>query len=342
MAVNKRKCYVGDKYVLTCGVEVEVVEYLDCFNIMIQDSKGTTKVVGSSELVRGYISWGEQPDTLIGRKFLLNCGVEVIVIERNSKGKVRVQDSLGNTKVCSVSQLKSGAVSWRKFGWPSFKNSTTNPVRIGDSIELNSGVTVTVVDRTGIDTITVRDATGNEKVTSANQLRKGTVSWREFGVPTKTKIFQRLSVGDIRESRQGGKFEILDIQSATDITIKWLDTGSVQEGNSIYSIEGGSLTNTTSSKEILYTTANMYYVYLVVQDMEVVYVGKGIGNRYTHVHSGTSHKYEFNQAHFLNIPLEVVIYKDNLEESAALLLETELIEYYNSKLNRQKMTYRVS
>lgn len=78
-----------------------------------------------------------------------------------------------------------------------------------------------------------------------------------------------------------------------------------------------------------------HYVYIARLDGEVVYIGKGTGERYTHVTSGTSHCYLANKAHFegKNVTVEVTEHFETSEE--ALAREAELIEHYKPVWNYQ-------
>ena len=67
---------------------------------------------------------------------------------------------------------------------------------------------------------------------------------------------------------------------------------------------------------------NKYYVYQVIVGVEVVYFGKGQGERYRHSTSGKSHNYNLNLAWFehvllgYNAPIVEIIKRFNLEEDA--------------------------
>jgi len=86
---------------------------------------------------------------------------------------------------------------------------------------------------------------------------------------------------------------------------------------------------------------NKYYVYQVVHEGEVIYVGKGKGGRYKHATSGKSHNYKLNEFHFKHKLLgdvlpEVDIIKYFEEEKDALAYESKLILEHYPYCNIQK------
>lgn len=84
---------------------------------------------------------------------------------------------------------------------------------------------------------------------------------------------------------------------------------------------------------------NKFYVYKVIYNDELVYVGKGQGNRYLHVNSGASHNKSLNELYYRckyeSTPLPEVIleYCDN--EQIALDLEHHLIYTCKPEFNTQ-------
>jgi len=78
------------------------------------------------------------------------------------------------------------------------------------------------------------------------------------------------------------------------------------------------------------------YVYIVVSpNDDIVYVGKGTGDRYTHVLSGTSSSYQLNKDHFLGIVHRVYIYRFGMSDTVALSLESRLISKFKPPYNRE-------
>lgn len=76
-----------------------------------------------------------------------------------------------------------------------------------------------------------------------------------------------------------------------------------------------------------------HYVYVARIGKEVMYVGKGVGNRYKHITSGTSHCYEANKAHFSGADVSVVIEEWFNTDEEALSREAQLIKDLNPVWN---------
>ena len=79
----------------------------------------------------------------------------------------------------------------------------------------------------------------------------------------------------------------------------------------------------------------MYYVYIARIDGEIVYIGKGTGNRFEHVNSGVSHNYFLNKSHFSGVVADIEIYQKFELESDALSLEASLIALHKPKWNNE-------
>lgn len=84
---------------------------------------------------------------------------------------------------------------------------------------------------------------------------------------------------------------------------------------------------------------NIFYVYQAFVDGELKYIGKGKGKRWEHCTSGSSSCSELNRDFHEGKNIEVVKYKENLQEFEAEVLEIELIKdnkdkgIYNKKLH---------
>lgn len=75
------------------------------------------------------------------------------------------------------------------------------------------------------------------------------------------------------------------------------------------------------------------YIYYVVCNKQVIYIGRGIGYRYEHTDSGRSHKYHLNLLHFAGIPVETHIVYSGLTNKEAQALEVEMIMRVQPILN---------
>lgn len=83
-----------------------------------------------------------------------------------------------------------------------------------------------------------------------------------------------------------------------------------------------------------------YYVYVGTLNNEIVYVGKGSGDRYLHLNSGTSSSYQANKSHFEGSYVSVSIVERFETSEEALEFETQLIQMYAPKWNYQISGFR--
>jgi len=94
------------------------------------------------------------------------------------------------------------------------------------------------------------------------------------------------------------------------------------------------------------TKGGSYYVYIVSgggMPDSLTYIGSGKGDRYKHALSGVSNNYILNKLHHTGEELYTIILKDNLTQDDSLLLEKQLIAFYNPVANtahKTKMLYR--
>lgn len=77
------------------------------------------------------------------------------------------------------------------------------------------------------------------------------------------------------------------------------------------------------------------YVYAVYRGEgfeDLIYIGKGVKDRWLHTISGRSHVKELNQEYFTGAQIKVCIVKDGLTESEASCMESHLILYFKDYL----------
>ena len=78
-----------------------------------------------------------------------------------------------------------------------------------------------------------------------------------------------------------------------------------------------------------------YYIYQGYAGGDLVYIGKGSGDRYKHLTSGTSSSIKANEAFFKKVYVYTEIIATGLTEENALLIEKLLIKQHKPLWNKQ-------
>lgn len=215
--------------------------------------------------------------------------------------------------------------------------------QVGESYDSNNYGTFTIVSVEPDKTYTIRfDETGAIKTGAmSSAIFVGNV--RDPSRPKELSLDKKFPIGSVWESNNWGRFSIISIQNARNVTVQFEDTGNVVDEVSTESIrrrhvvdrpERDRLRNYLSPKE------GMHYVYIAKLDGEVIYVGKGFGKRYLHCRSGGSHNVELNRLFFSGEVVDVSIHKDGLTNKEAEDMEKTLITILQPYCNQKK--YHVS
>jgi hypothetical protein len=96
-----------------------------------------------------------------------------------------------------------------------------------------------------------------------------------------------------------------------------------------------------AGKSVITTSPTGFYVYVATANGIVYYVGKGRTSRYKHCNSGKSSNSELNRLHFAGVKFDVLLAESGLEEVAAFLLETELIEKLKPLFNSDRKNVHI-
>ncbi len=232
--------------------------------------------------------------TMDGGRFMLDCGAD--------DGVVRVLPDVprGCLKVGSRYQTTlSGWCEVVSVYYVEGAYGLQATVRFDDT-----GYERTNVRQSSLSTGFLRDPTADV----------GLVSQREY------------PVGSRFESRRYGWYEITMNAGCSDITIMWDNTKQTQQVKSSQ-IKAKSVKDKSVAPTIVVGTLEPkgYYVYQAMHNGEVVYIGKGKGNRYLHCTNGKSNAYGLNKLHFAGEEVVVSIIKDGMSEGDALYLEGELL-----------------
>lgn len=223
-------------------------------------------------------------------------------------------------------------------------------VVVGDRYVTKSGVELVVVRVLECQNAEVQDSEGNSRIVKFGQLRSGDVKWlkkdgsfkgnsKAKGKPISENIsngkfrefLNRFPIGSVWPSNRYGDFEIVSVRSSKDITIKWLSTGAVQSNVTADGIRSRKVVDKTIVKPMI---PRKHYVYIVTVNGTVVYVGKGYGDRYLHTISGCSGNKELNRLYFAKAAMITEIYRDDMTDEEARLLERELISQLRPSCNQ--------
>jgi hypothetical protein len=345
MKEDKKIARVGDKYMLKCGVEVEIVEIISNKDVLVTDGKAF-KNCRFYNLVKGGVAWivdgilrtayytGNvkkcEPPVKVGEIFKLNCGVSVSIKEYLGSDRVLVEDEHQNLKNVSLSSLRKGHVSW--LG--KTKTEVNRPpveINIGDVFSSKRFGEFEIIGysfhKKNLFNVRFKNSGGAMWNVSAVSILKGTLSDR-----SKEHVFRN------KPYRLGGRFystvsgwcTVIDLESSTNITVQWDHTGNIQKTSY------RTLKKTTfceNVKESPLFEPKGHYVYIAKTGGEIVYIGSGKEQRYMHCIDGRSSNYDLNRLHFSKYKVEVEIFKEGLTKREALDLELSLIRKHNPICN---------
>lgn len=320
---------VGSKIAIHSNLILTILD--ENFNdFLVRDHRGYSKWISKSNVYSGEFEWEFKPrgkifPAYIGEKGIITSGVVLTVVEVLPKQWIIVEDECGNRKKTTIYRLREGVLGWEEFGVKKVTNLLPS-VEIGRTFEMLSGVTLEVIGYNNARDIIVKDSEGNSKSTTSRKLKQGKVEWSEFGAPVVTKAFLTYKVGDIYNSKRYGNFEILCAKSSTEITVRWQNTGFVQVKCQHHSIKHGTLKDKSLKRyKHLDKGEERYYVYMVYEKDNLVYIGKGTRLRYLHVNSGTSHCKKMNEKHFQGVYFTVKFFIENVSNKEASSIEKMLI-----------------
>jgi len=164
----------------------------------------------------------------------------------------------------------------------------------------------------------------------------GKVADNTIGNSTMHKFREKFKIGSVHPTKLHGDIEIVEVINSKNMTIKWLDTGRIQFKVYASDIRNLLLKDSERKNEWDYLgVGSNYYIYGVKFNNEIIYIGKGIGKRYLHVKSGSSHNRELNRIYFCNEnSAEVFLILGGIKDSEQVdRLEKEFIIEFNPKYN---------
>lgn len=193
---------------------------------------------------------------------------------------------------------------------------------VNDNIIMRNGVIVRVCNKFKRDNkfyVELEDSAFNSAAFPYADVNRNKIDWpyeHSYLEVAKCVIGERvLSIAD-------GYYFVLN-QVNYNVLIKWEDTERTDSYNIRDIIE-----NTVRDK-----IQGGHYIYGAFYNDKIVYIGKGVDNRYRHCVSGKSHVYELNRHHFNNEKVRVEIIKSSLTNDEAKELELKLIKDLNPEYN---------
>ena len=344
MPKKRERVVEGAVFEINCGTKLTVKYFVSNSIVGVEDESGYVKEVRVSQLVTGSLDWktatvpfSNFADRRVGEEFKLKCGVVVKVVDYKRATRVTVEDSYGNRKTTKYEKLKTGVLSWNSFLPDDSPYKVLHPenapsVKVGDVFLLNCGVSVVVTRYTNRYCILVEDCEGNIKECTTSSLKSGSLSWSEFGHTSSRTLREKVPIGKVFESKVCGRFTILKVYGAKNITVCWELTEHIQQNCTKSQVLSGNLQDESVQKA---TSLRLNYVYHVFVNGDLAYIGKGKGKRYLHPKSGASSCAELNRHYFLGDKIEVVILKDGLSSIEASKLEKDMIWKMQPKYNKK-------
>lgn len=201
----------------------------------------------------------------------------------------------------------------------------------GDKHTTRDGVTVTVAEYLYASRVVVEDEHGNRRELDAKLLRTTGITWlNKDGTlrghkARQTIVLPPLAVGRTYRNPEGLSARILALDGNAKLAdVLWIKAARVERGLPYSTFRDCELLPKQVKKDPINPAG--YYVYVVsVLGEGTVYVGSGKGDRMRHAVSGCSHNHYLNRLHFLDRPLIVEVYRQDMTKVESLKLERQLI-----------------
>lgn len=114
--VNKRDVYLGQKKVMHCELEAEIIEYKNAGDITVRFSNGTIKKSCTDSFKNGRIAVAKSNKNLyLGQKKLMNCGLVAEIIGYRNSMDITVRFSDGCVKKSTMKAFKGGCIQSGKY-----------------------------------------------------------------------------------------------------------------------------------------------------------------------------------------------------------------------------------
>lgn len=252
---------------------------------------------------------------------------EVLHIKSSVEVAIKFINS-GNIKIVRAGDMLRGFVA------DVFKYKLRNKYKIGDVVKTKSSGDVFIVDMLTSTKILVEFIeSGLQKFTTSSSLQQGRVRDE-----SKFK-YKKFRLGELVDTTNYGKIEILSIPSSTEATVRFVETGHVLKTRPS-EIASGEIRDVTSKRfKPKLRSDYRFCVYLHKDSDGVVrYVGQGVQSR-AFVFTGRNPAWRsmFSVAN----PPTVEVVQSCLSKESALDLELDLIGRYSETiLNRITSTHK--
>ena len=207
---------VGEKRMMNCGLEAEIIVYRNALNMDVRMSDG--RIVRGRQynaFKRGEIS-GFEGGALdnnrakrIGEKRMMNCGLEAEIIAYRNAMDMDVRMSDGRiVRGCTYGSFKRGAISGLKF------RVVDHAKRIGEKRVMNNGLEAEIIAYRGYEDIDIRFADG----TIREHCR-----YEHFLSGSIGKVYAEERLGEKRIMNCGLEAEIIAYRGCEDMDVRMSD-----------------------------------------------------------------------------------------------------------------------
>ena len=223
------KSIIGQKAIMNCGMEAEVIEDNGSNNITIRFSDGC--IVSKKSRHQFYQRKIINPNlknskSIVGQEMIMSNNMRAIVIEDNGAYDIKIQFEDGYIACCSRSHFKTGNVK--------------NPNQIkgsllGQRAIMNCGMEAEVIEDNGSRDITVRFTDG---YTTYHRERGAFVR----GMISNPNCWKKNAVGKKLIMSCGMEAEVVEYKGSKDITVKFED-GTILTKQRIDKFNSGHINN---------------------------------------------------------------------------------------------------
>lgn len=280
----------------------------------------------------------------VGDIFRVKPDVKVTVLFYHSSTSIIIEDSEGNKRDVTSANLRNGSILWLTKNGTLMKSKVNkslrnSPPEVGQRYKSRNHGWYEIIEIESFKNMTIKfEDTGCVKSGVFTHVAfTGKVS--DLSRPRADDPRYRYPNNSVQTSNSWGNYTILDMQSTGFASIKWHDSGNLQENVLAAQIRSRRVTDTAEYRkefDYLQPAPGFHYIYMAKLNKEVIYIGQGFGKRYLHCRSGCSHNKELNKLYFAGIIIDVSIHQDNLSKSTAAIVEKQLIELIKPYCNQRR------